>query len=488
MSAEWSAPSDRRALVAIDLGAESCRVSLLRWLESGPETQLVYRFANRAVELNGGLRWRMTHILEELEQGLMRCADIAVEGVRSIGVDGWAVDYVRIDARGFAIAEPFCYRDERTIEAEAELHERLSAERMREITGIQLLRINTVYQMFADEPDSNVVTWLNLPEFVMHSLGGRPVAELTNATHTQMLALDGTWSDEILEAIGSSVSSAPEIALPGTDIGRLKGRLAGLPAFVDTRLVVPCCHDTASAIAAVPDVGHDWAYISSGTWSLVGTLLDAPVNTPQARAANFTNLGGPDGKICFHKNVNGMWILRQCLENWSSRGATMELSALVDASCAFAAKPYVLDVDDPDLLLPGNMPARINAQLLRRGLPPCGEGPSDAAEIASLIFHSLAARYAEVLQSISEITGKRFRRLYIFGGGSQNQFLNRLTEEKTGLRVQTAGTESSTIGNFAVQLSGLEREPYEPTSVWARRLLPARHDIESSDHATVTGV
>jgi rhamnulokinase len=383
MSAERehaTAPLDRRALLAIDLGAESCRVSLLRWQDDVPRMQLVHRFANHAVEIDGALHWRMTHILAELHVGLAMCAELAVEGVRSIGVDGWAVDYVRLGSDGLPLAEPFCYRDKRTVVAESALNERISAERMREITGIQLLRINTVYQLFADEPSVNAARWLNLPEYVLYRLGGRPVAEWTNATHTQMVGLDGVWSPEIFEALGLPLSAAPQIVPPGTDIGQLQGILTILPAFAETRLIAPCCHDTASAIAAIPDASDDWAYISSGTWSLVGVRLNAPVNSPEACAANFTNLGGANDKVYFHKNVNGMWLLRQCMEHWSSQGSVLDLPSLILAAETVPPKGYVLEVDDPDLMLGGKMLDRINAQLRRRNLPQLSTKPEHATE------------------------------------------------------------------------------------------------------------
>jgi rhamnulokinase len=464
-------PSDNRALVAIDLGAESCRVSLLRWIAGQPQFHLVHRFANHAADRADGLHWDLGCILDGLHTGLRKSAEIATEGIRSIAVDGWAVDYVRLDAEGKPIADPFCYRDERTIASEAALHRHLSAARMREITGIQLLRLNTAYQMAADPPASRNLRWLNLPEYILYTLGGRPVSERTNATHTQMVALDGHWSKEIFAALQQSTKDAPPIVEPGTDLGPLQGELAALPAFANTRLIAPACHDTASAIAAIPDANDDWAYISSGTWSLVGTLLDKPVNTAAAREENFTNLGGADGAICFHKNVNGTWMLRQCMEAWAEAGATLDLSELIAAASNVSARDYVLNVDDPDLLLQGHMPARINAQLRSRSLPELNPDPAHAAEMASFLFHSLAARYAVVLRKVSEITGKHFRKLYIMGGGSQNEFLNRLTAQATGLEVRRAGTECSTIGNFAVQLATLETSTNSrPSAAWAATL------------------
>ena len=464
-------PTDLRALVAIDLGAESCRVSLLRWLDGKPHIQLIHRCPNHAEERATGLHWNLQHILYELDLGLRECAGIAKEGIRSVAVDGWAVDYVRLDEQGHALAEPFCYRDERTVAAEPALHAVLSAERMRELTGIQLLRINTAYQQYSDSPELKARRWLQLPEYILHRLGGRPVAERTNATHCQMVGLDGEWSAEIFSALGQPVELAPELVAPGTDVGKLVGPWTELAAFSNTRLIAPCCHDTASAIAAVPDGGDDWGYISSGTWSLVGTLLKEPINTAEARAENFTNLGGADNTICFHKNVNGMWLIRQCLESWAEQGVELNIVDLVKAAAVVPAPAHFLKVDEPALLLPGHMPERINAQMLRRGLPLLDPTPFYAAEMASFIFHSLAARYGEVFGNVASITGKKLRKLYIMGGGSQNQLLNELTAKAAGLEVVRAGAECSTLGNFAVQLATLEgTQGVRPSAAWANSL------------------
>jgi rhamnulokinase len=483
-------PEDRRALVAIDLGAESCRVSLLRWLPDGPHIHLVHRFANNAEQRNDGLRWNLNSILYGLEAGLRHCAEIATEGIRSVGVDGWAVDYVRLDHEGKPLGDPFCYRDPRHAAAEPLLHQRLSAERMRQLTGIQLLPLNTVYQLFADRLSSvtgkTETRWLNLPEYILYWLGGRPVSERTNATHTQLLGVDGAWSQEIFEAIGHPLQNAPTIVEPGTALGKLKGSLASLPAFSRTELIAPACHDTASAIAAIPDDGDDWAYISSGTWSLVGTLVSSSINNAAAREENFTNLGGADGTVCFHKNVNGMWLLRQCMDTWIKEGVSLQLPQLIVDSASVAPRDYMLDVDDPDLLLPGDMLARINAQLRRRGLAELSPHAKDAPAMASFLFQSMAARYADVLEKVAEITGKKLKKLYIMGGGSQNELLNSLTARATSLEVRRAGTECSTLGNFAVQLATLERNTVpagvRPTSHWAARL---SHEYDSVPFATL---
>src|SRR5882724_1365769 len=325
---------DRRSLVAVDLGAESCRVSLLRWMEDMPEITVVHRFPNAPVQQGATLRWNIGHIYAGVEEGLRKCAEIAPEGIASIGVDGWAVDYVRLDSDGDAISDPFCYRDERTLAAQTEVHKRIPADWLYQLTGAQVLPLNTLYQLWADTASGikQSTQWVNLPEYVLYRLGGKRVSEFTNATHTQMLSVNGQqWSSEIFSAVGLDMNAAPPVVKTGTDIGREKGLLANLPAFRDTRLIAPACHDTASAIAGIPAHGENWAFISSGTWSLVGCVLDSPHLSDDARSKNFSNEGGVGGKTYFLKNVNGMWLVRQCMEEWLAQGAAWTLDALLDA-------------------------------------------------------------------------------------------------------------------------------------------------------------
>ena len=485
-------PNDQRASIAVDLGAESCRVSLLRWSGDRPSIQLVHRFANNPRELDGGLRWDLKCIVNGVEDGLRKCADIAPEGIRSIAVDGWAVDYVRLDAAGRPLADPFCYRDPRNAEAERSAHCRISQQRMRELTGIQILSLNTVYQLHADQlagtPQGQ--QWLNLPEYLLAHWGGAHVAEYTNATHTQLVELySKQWCRETFAALGLDLAAAPRIVPPGTELGKLSGPLSQLPAFADTTLIAPACHDTASAIAGIPATGTDWAYISSGTWSLVGTLIEQPRNNAAAQADNFTNLGAVGDRICFHKNVNGMWLIRQCLDEWRLHGRDWNIADLCAEAEKAACPEGLIDVDDPDLLLPERMPQRINAQRARRGLSSIDESPAGAPAIASLIFHSLAERYAQVLNRVAFLTGKRLKRLFIVGGANQNTFLNRLTQEATGLEVFRGSPESSTIGNFAVQLAALEgnRDPVtgahaEPVAAWAGLLIDALGERPPAAH------
>jgi rhamnulokinase len=448
----------RKALVAVDLGAMSCRVSLLRWANHAPEIRVVHRFSNAPVSSEQGLRWEIARIFAGVEAGLRQCANLATEGIQSVGIDGWAVDYVRFGRDGKRLGDPFCYRDERTTRAMREVFEIIPPEKLYELTGIQIIGLNSLFQLYADkiagvEAESR---WLNLPEYITHLLGGRPVAEYTNATHTQLVALgEQKWCGEIFQATGLPVSSAPEIVRTGTFVGTITGALSTMPALRETQLFVPACHDTASAIAAIPAIGEDWAFISSGTWSLVGTVLQRPCVNDQARKMNFTNLGGVGGSICFLKNVNGMWLLQQCMEQWAKDGQVWTVGELLN-ECEQLPRPnFLIDVDDPQLMVPGDLPARINAQLVAAGqawLPPDGRG---IPRMANLIFHSLAQRYAEVLQAVAKTTGKRLERLFIVGGGARNAFLNGLTAERTGLAVHPGSAEASTIGNFAVQMAAL---------------------------------
>jgi len=448
----------RKALVAVDLGAQSCRVSLLRWKSETPEICVVHRFPNAPVRSQEGLHWDIDRIFAGVEAGLRQCAELAMEGIASVGIDGWAVDYVRLDADGKRLGDPFCYRDERTARAMREVFKIISPEKLYHLTGIQILSLNSLFQLYADkiagvEAESR---WLNLPEYITHLLGGRPVAEYTNATHTQLVSLgEQKWCEEIFRATGLAISAASEIVRTGTFVGSIAGELSRLPAFSDTQLIVPACHDTASAIAAIPAAGDDWAFISSGTWSLVGTILPRPCVGDEARKMNFTNLGGVGGTICFLKNVIGMWLLRQCIEEWAKAGQDWTVSELLRECEKLSGPNYLIDVDDPQLMVPGDLPARINVQLRDAGHASLPLDRTGIPQMANLIFHSLAQRYAEVLDAVARTTDKKLKRLFIVGGGGRNQFLNRLTAERTGLEVHCGASEASTIGNFAVQLAAL---------------------------------
>ena len=271
-------------LVAVDLGAESCRVSLLRWIEGQPEIQLVHRFANSARNEGNGLRWDIAAIYEGVEEGLRACARTCARRNRRdrggrLGRGLCTPGAERRTGRQAFLLSRRTYREIAKPECTPGFRRTAST-----ITGIQILALNTLYQLRADGDAEQNLPWINLPEFLLHRLGGRRVSEYTNATHTQLLGVrDEAWSPEIFESAGLDVSAAPPLVNPGTEIGQLRGNLASLPAFRNTRLIAPACHDTASAIAGIPAHGDDWAFISSGTWSLVGCVLDSACVSEAAR-------------------------------------------------------------------------------------------------------------------------------------------------------------------------------------------------------------
>ena len=464
--------SNLPSLVAIDLGAESCRVSLLT---PGGKMRLVHRFANAPVSRDESLVWDMDGILSQIATGLRLCAEDATSPIASIGVDGWAVDYVRLGSDDRPLGPPFCYRDLRTEATLAVMESRCPREKLFALSGAQPLRINTQFQLMADQAAGMPASapWINLPEYVLATLGGGRVAEYTNATHTGLVDMRRrAWCPELFALSGLEIDAAPPLVTTGTDVGALRSALAALPPLSRTRLIATACHDTASAVAAIPLDGEDWAYISSGTWSLVGALIDHPVTTPEACAAGFTNQGAAADRVCFHKNVNGMWLLKQTIAQLCPDEREWPMSELLAAAEQLPSPHVLLDVDDPDLLLPGSMASRINAQRRRHGLAAIDETSSAMPEFASLICHSLAARYAAVLGDLERLTGRRFRRLAIVGGGSLNHLLNRLTAQATGLDIFCGIPESSTVGNFAIQLAACEGAPNSRARIvhWAQVL------------------
>jgi rhamnulokinase len=463
----------RPALVAIDLGAESCRVSLLRWPAVGaPTITMVRRFANAPWVPDhhqgpASFHWNLDRICAELEAGLRACAALASEGIASIGVTGWAVDYVRLDESGKPLGSPFCYRDPRTNEAFDRVHKILPPERLYALTGVQVQPLNTLYQLYADKmAGAASAPWLNLPEYILHWLGAPRIAEYTNATHTALIDPETRdWSEALFSILSLDRAAAPKVVPPGSALGPLREDLSSLPAFARTQLIAPACHDTASAVAGIPAGGvsdrrGDWAYISSGTWSLIGMVLPETHRTPEAGELGFTNLGAAGGGILFHRGLPGMWLLRQCLNCWESdRG--WSFTELIAEARSLPPSRSLLDLDDPAFIPPGDMPARINAQRVRNGAAALSTDCDAAPLYANLIFRSLAARYGERLADIARITGRRPERICVVGGGSRNDFLNDLTAAATGIPVERCSVESSTLGNFSVQLARMQSDSQE---------------------------
>ncbi|MEI9968959.1 MAG: FGGY-family carbohydrate kinase [Terracidiphilus sp.] len=471
------------ARVAIDLGAESCRVSLLRWIDGRPTVEVVHRIPNGPVRRGDSLCWPLNQILAGLEEGLRKAVATAPEGIASIGVDSWSVDYVRLAPDGSMLSKPFCYRDERTA-ASKELADRIIAPfDLYERTGTYPLKINSVYQLIADAAASEGngqridkrAPWVMLPEFVLYWLSGQRVAEYTNATHTGLVNLKtGDWDRELFEMLGLAIEAAPPIVATGTVLGPMTGPLAQFDAFRATQIIAPATHDTASAIAGIPTDLSSAAYISSGTWSLVGTITQVPVTTKHAFDAGYTNIGAAAGGLLFHSLINSMWVLKQCMDAWAVQGRGWKIEDLVEKAAACNTATGVLDMDADALMLDTDMPRRINNELTRLGFDAIPDEAGNEPQFARTIFESLALRYASATANLEKMLGRKLERIHMIGGATRNKLLVELTEQRTGLHVEIGETESSTVGNLAAQLAASEvaGDRVTPASVreWAALL------------------
>jgi len=465
------------ARVAIDLGAESCRVSLLRWTGATPAIDVVHRIPNGPVHRGDSLRWPLQSILAGLEEGLRKCAGLAPEGIASIAVDSWSVDYVRLAPDGEMLCEPFCYRDERTVAGKEAADAIFSPFDLYQRTGALPLRINTIYQLLAD-PAAGIdprTPWVMFPEYVLYWLSGRRVAEYTNASHTGLLNLKtGDWDAEVFSLLQLPLEAAPPIVPSGTILGPLQGPLVGLNAFRSTQVIAAATHDTAAAIAGIPSDLGSTAYISSGTWSLVGAVIAGPVTTRLAFDSGYTNIGAAVRGLLFHSLINSMWVLKQCMEAWAAQGRPWMIEDLIQKAAACNSHGGVLDMDAGTLMLDSDMPARINSELARLGFDPIPDAPGNEPLMARVIFESLALRYAAAIANLEKILGRRLTGIHMIGGATRNKLLIELTEKQTGLRVEAGETESSTVGNLAVQFAASEAcgNSVTPQAIrsWARLL------------------
>jgi rhamnulokinase len=465
------------ARVAIDLGAESCRVSLLRWSGGRPQIDVIHRIPNGPVHRGQSLHWPLASILGGLEEGLRKCAALAPEGIATIAVDGWSVDYVRLGADGSVLHEPFCYRDERTVASKQAADAVIAPIDLYQRTGTLPHRINTIYQLFAD-PEAGIAPdapWEMFPEYVLYRLCGRRVAEYTNASHTGLVSLKThEWDYDLFRMLGLSADAAPSIVASGTMLGPLKGPLAALDAYRNTQVIAAATHDTAAAIAGISGDLDSAAYISSGTWSLVGATTAAPVTTSAALDAGYTNIGAAGGGLLFHSLINSMWVLKKCMDAWAAAGRAWNVEDLVEKAAELTPTGALLDMDAEALMLDTDMPGRVNAELARLGFDPVADVAGNEPIFARLIFESLALRYAAALANLEKMLGRKFDRVHMIGGAARNKLLVGLTEQRTGLRVEIGEGESATVGNFAVQLAASEAKGNSVTPVsiraWARRL------------------
>lgn len=445
-----------RAYAAVDLGAGSGRVMVGRVRAGRIELEEVHRFRNEPRTVEGHLRWDLARLLAEVEQGLAAAGRAAGDELVSVGVDGWGVDHAFLDGAGRLLGDPIGYRDARTEGFLARLHARVPQAELHARTGIQSMAINTSTQLFAQveagEWPGGAARLLMVPDLVHRHLCGSEVGERTNASTTQLLdhGAGGTrerdWDRELCARLGIPADVLPPLVAAGTELGRLRPELARRLGLAELAVVAPGTHDTASAVAGAPlEPGE--AYVSAGTWSLVGLETSAPVLGRAAAAANVTNEAGVLGTNRLLKNVMGLWLLESCRRSWSARGTVLSHEALQRALAGRAPLPWRLDPDDPRFLHPPDMPAAIAAALREQGETP----PTDELDLSQLVLEALGRRTAEVLAQLAALTGHAPTGLRVVGGGSRNDFLNQATADATGLPVRAGPVEATALGNVALQ-------------------------------------
>lgn len=439
-------------LAAVDLGAESGRVVVGTLAADRLALEEAHRFPNVPVRVRGTLHWDVLRLWSEVEAGLRRAGSAGE--VASVAVDTWGVDFALLDARGRLLANPVHYRDGRTDGVPERVFERVPRDEVYATTGIQVMPINTLYQLAAmalerDPLLAQARRLLLMPDlFTSWLSGGFEAAEYTNATTTQCLdARSRTWARPMLGRLGIPAVLLPEVAAPGTIVGRLAPELAEAAGLGCAQAVLTASHDTASAVAGTPLASPRTAYLSSGTWSLLGLEVPAPVINEASAAANLTNEGGVGGTVRLLRNVAGLWLVQEARRAlWPAGEAPSyaEIAALAEAAPAFTA---LIDPDDPRFLRPGDLPAAVRAFCEETGQP----APDDHGTLFRVLLESLALRYAVVLAQLAEASGVQPDGIHVVGGGANNTLLNRLTAGATGLPVRAGPAEATAIGNLLVQ-------------------------------------
>ncbi|WP_153392773.1 rhamnulokinase [Ornithinicoccus halotolerans] len=443
-------------VVGVDLGAGSGRVVVAEVTAAGDELAVeeVHRFPTRTLQHEGLLCWDAEDLRAQVLAGLRAAARVG--RVDSVGIDSWAVDYGLLDGHGALLGPPVSYRDSRTDGVMEQVLERVPAEDFYATTGLQFLPFNTVFQLVVEQRQAparlaQAARLLLLPDLLGYQLTGQVGAEVTNASTTQLLDVrTRTWARPLAEKVGVPHRILPPLRRPGDRVGTLLPEVAdatGLPAT--TPVTAVGSHDTASAVVGVPlTPGQPAAYISSGTWSLVGLELPEPVLTDAARRANFTNEGGVDGTVRFLRNVSGLWVLDELLR---AAGQQEELAELLQRAATVEGPVPVVDVDAPEFLPPGDMAPRIAEQCRRTGQAP----PEDLVTTVRAVLESLALAYRRTVREAAALAGRPVEVVHVVGGGSRNRLLCQLTADACGLPVVAGPVEGTALGNVLVQARAL---------------------------------
>jgi rhamnulokinase len=463
--------STQQVYLGVDVGAESGRVMAGLWDGQALRLEELHRFANGATDLAGTLRWDVLRLWGEVQSGLAAAAQRFGEAIVSIGVDTWGVDYVLLSKTDELLGLPFHYRDLRTRGLMETAFARVSRSEIFAQSGVQFMEINTLYQLLAlqrDHPEllAGADCFLMIPDFLNWCLTGVRGVEFTNATTTQFChpATRG-WASGLLRAFDLPERILPPIIEPGANLGSLRASVVQRTGIRGAQVIAPATHDTGSAVAGVPTARTgraDWAYLSSGTWSLLGVEVPHAVLTPLALQRNLTNEGGIDGTYRLLKNIMGLWLVQQCKRSFESHGRSYDYAELVRLAEAAPAFRSIIDPDDARFLSPADMPAAIQGYCRETGQPL----PDDARAFVRCCFESLALKYGTVLGWLEELTGQRVEVIHIVGGGSRNALLNQFTADACGRPVVAGPVEATVLGNLLVQ-------------VRARGELGSLHDMRS---------
>ena len=441
----------RKVYLAVDFGGGSGRV-MAGWLENGRIVmEEVHRFGNRQVRLGGHLYWDFLALFEDMKTGL-KVAAAKGYNVESIGIDTWGVDFGLIDCDGKLMGNPVCYRDERTSGVPAEIAKIIDPKEHYRTTGIQVMEINTLSQLYSMKGSAQIEAadkLLFMPDLFSYFLTGVANNEYSIASTSELLDAEARdWSWKTIHAMGLPERMFGEIVMPGTVRGRLRNDVASETGLGNVKVVAVGSHDTASAVAAVPalDCNGPVAFLSSGTWSLLGVELSEPILTEEARLAGFTNEGGVDGKIRFLQNITGLWILQRLMNEWKERGEEISYSELIPAA-EEACIESTIPVDDVVFMNPVSMEKAICDHCAATSQAV----PQNKAEMARCLFLSLARRYSDAIAGVNRILPEPIKCLHIIGGGSQNALLNQMTSNALGIPVWAGPVEATAMGNMLVQ-------------------------------------
>ena len=439
--------------VAFDLGAESGRAIVGRLGHKKLTLEDVHRFPNGPVRVLNSLHWDVLRLWSEMKQGLAACAQKTDGDVAGIGVDTWGVDFGLVGRGDVLLGNPYHYRDSRTDGMLDEAFKRVPRDEIFRQTGIQFMQINTLFQLLSMVVNGSPLldaarTLLMIPDLLNFMLTGRKASEFTIATTSQAYdPRQAAWAKPLFEKLGIPLAIMPEIIQPGTEVGPLLGSVADEAGLGTVPVIAPPCHDTASAVAAVPAQGDDWAYISSGTWSLMGAELAEPIINDKSLEANFTNEGGVGGTFRFLKNIMGLWLVQECKRTWARAGE--DLSYDQTTYMAASAKPFqaFVDPDDPSFVSIGDMPGRIQAYCEKTGQRKLEE----KGDILRCALESLALTYRLVLDNLESVLGRQLEVVHIVGGGTQNKLLCQFAADAMRRPVVAGPVEATAIGNVMMQ-------------------------------------